>query len=357
MWLNGDSELFGILDPVLHRMGNIILTRERSEFIRQLKEKGFKVTSNKKDIDENTIFLVVDETLTHEDIHDISGYKKKFDAIMFANGGENFHYPKTVKPTEYFANPFYPAVFKNEARNGGVDKFLIENPYQAKKLEMFYRRSMMDPLFRSEWKSVILQQRIKTPTEYDTYMRVLVAGSGEVLGSSLKCSRLMPRSCTLDGLFERALIRPDSPYCIGVKKMFNYYSGGESISLEKPGALDEEKRHILEAHGFDPDNLHVPDEVLDVCQNLMSRCPKELGVICGIDFILNKADGKWYYLENQSSPAINEWAIPRGVNVPEHTDFTSYLAILSVELRARYEAFMMTYEKKLKELKEKETSM
>lgn len=356
-WLTGDTELFGIKDPVLHRMGNMILTKQRRELMGQLGARGIKVIHKKDEIDENTICLVADTTLVHEDERDSVTYKKKFDAIMFANGGENLHFPRTMKPTEYFTNPFFPAVFKNEARNGGVDKFLIENPIQVKKLEMFYQRSLFDPRFNLEWRHVIIQQKIDTPTEYDTYMRVLVAGSGEVLGSSLKCSRHMPGSCKLDGLFERALIRPDSPYCIGFKKMFNYYSGGESISLEKPGKIDEEKRAILESHGLDPNNLHVPEEILDVTKNLMHRCNKELGVMCGFDFILNRSDGRWYYLENQAYPAINEWAAARGIEVPEHTDYASYLAILTVELRARFEALMRTYEHKLQEVKEKGTSI
>ena len=43
---------------------------------------------------------------------------------------------------------------------------------------------------------------------------------------------------------------------------------------------------------------------------------KTLGVICGIDFIYNEKDNKWYYLEIQAFPAIDEWAVTKGIKIP-----------------------------------------
>lgn len=131
--------------------------------------------------------------------------------------------------------------------------------------------------------------------------------------------------------------------------MFNYYAGGENISLERPGELREDQREVLKAHGMDPDNLKVPDEVLDVCQKIMSNCNREIGVICGIDFMLNKRDGKWYYLENQSFPAIDEWATARGIPMPTNHDILGYTEVLRLDTQVRLESLDRLVEKRKRE--------
>lgn len=79
---------------------------------------------------------------------------------------------------------------------------------------------------------------------------------------------------------------------------------------------------------------------MDVCRNIMLNCNREIGVLCGIDFILNKTDGKWYYLENQAFPAIDEWAQTKNISLPNGHNVKGYIKVLELELETRYEALM-----------------
>lgn len=100
--------------------------------------------------------------------------------------------------------------------------------------------------------------------------------------------------------------------------------------------------NILKEHGLNPQNLKLPDEVMDVCTNIMQNCNREIGVLCGIDFMLNKNDSKWYYLENQAFPAIDEWAYGKRIKLPNGHNIDSYLEILKIELQTRYESLLLT---------------
>lgn len=344
MWINGETCLMNFKDPIEHRMGNLMLLKMRSDFLRQLETKGYEVVMDSNEVDEDTICLVVDaEHVVKSSKKDHIALKDYVEHKISRVGGENYHFPHSVPIEDYLAHPFFPAVFKNTLQNGGVDKFLIESPRQLETIRKFYNMSRLNPKYIMEWQYIIAQQFIESPTEYSSYMRVLVSGSGEVLGSSLKFSRKKPNSFSLNGTFEQIFLRPESPFYINGRKMFNYYAGGDNISLETPGDLDEEQKRVLRAHGIDPENPRVPDEVLDVCQNIMRKCNRELGVICGIDFMLNRGDGKWYYLENQSFPAIDEWAHNKGIKMPENHDLLGYIEVLAIDLRTRFEALEQTF--------------
>ena len=79
----------------------------------------------------------------------------------------------------------------------------------------------------------------------------------------------------------------------------------------------------------------------------MQKCNKELGIICGIDFIFNKEDNKWYYLENQAFPAIEEWADAKNIRTNKVNNVNDYIKYCTLELEARYDALMMYMNKKL----------
>lgn len=326
-------------------LGKNFLKAERLKFVSKLQSAGIEVVTDPKKFDKDTICLVTSPDLIPKN-NKFGNVQTVLNRKIFAVAGDNFNYPTTQDIITYIKRPFLPAVFKNTGVNCGTDKFLISTPEQLTKILGYFRNCMERHDLSLPWGDVSFQQVIETPTEYKTYMRVLVSGSGEVLGSSLKCSHNQPNSVTLDGEFEKLFLRPNSPLYISAKKMFNYYSGGESISLERPGNLSIEQKKILVAHGFNPNNLQVPEEVLDVCKNIMINSNVELGVICGIDFILNARDGHWYYLELQSYPAIDEWTTARGLPLPEEGDLTSYLVRRTVELDLRYEALMMTIRKR-----------
>lgn len=342
IWISGESCLINITDPIEHRMGNMILSKMRGDFLRSLASKGYEIIVDPEKIDDDTICLIFDPTRYDSSNGNYSLIRDCLEEKIERVAGDNYNYPFTMKITEYFQRPFFPAVFKNTLRNGGVDKFLIQSPSQLQLIKAFFLETIRNPEYALDWQFVAAQQLLESPTKYASYMRVLVSGSGEVLGSSLKYSHNVSNTVTFDGLFESAFLRPDSPFCIHSKKMFNYYAGGENISLEKPGKLTEEQKDVLRAHGIDPVDPKVPDEVLDVCRNIMLKCNREIGVICGIDFMLNRSDGKWYYLENQTMPAIDEWATANDIPMPENHDLLGYMDVLALDLKVRYEALEQT---------------
>ncbi|MCM1052530.1 MAG: hypothetical protein NC483_00945 [Ruminococcus sp.] len=334
-WLSGETCTFNIDNYIDRMRANAYLNKIRGAFLDKLRSEGFKIIFNSARIDENTICLVMDPNPFGKDVS-LDDWRRLLYEKIAKSGGEYFKFPYSVPLKDYFLNPFFPAVFKNEATNGGEDKFLIENSEQLAKIKEFYDKYYAT--YKTEFDSVICQQLIETPTVHATYMRVLVGGTGEVMGASLKYSKASANK-NITGIFEKEFLVPSSPYFIGAKKMFNYYSGGGNISLFKP-YYSKKELTILKEHGFDINNIEVSDTVREVCQNIMMNCNREIGVLCGIDFILNKQDNMWYYLENQAFPAIDEWALRKGIKLPSGHDVNGYLEVCNIELQARYEAFM-----------------
>ena len=351
LWVSGDTCLHNVANLFERFDAKNQISKKRKEFLKKLENEGFIVTTDKDEIDENTICLVMDETALCENDVPVEEYKKMFDQKMKESGGENFYYPYTVKIEEYFENPFFPAVFKNEIQNGGVDKFLIENNEQLEIIKKFYNEYHEEEPFKEAFECSVIQQFLKTPTKYATYLRVLAGGSGEVMGASLKFSARSSSNINQEGLLEKVFLDPKSNYFINAQKPFNYYSEGQNISFSQPSYSDE-KKSILKAHGLDVENLSIPSQVLDVCENIMDKCNRELGVLCGFDFLLNESDGKWYYLENQAFPAIDEWASENRVTLPNSKKLKGYLQQLEIEMNVRYEALMMLVNKRKKQMEE-----
>lgn len=173
-----------------------------------------------------------------------------------------------------------------------------------------------------------------------------MSSSGDVLGASLKYSRPAMRERNLEGTFEKILLDPKSPFYINSQPMFNYYSGGGDINLGQNNFCYTDKE-ILIKHGIDPDNPEIPADLMEVAANIAKNANKELGIICGIDFILNELDGKWYYLEVQAFPAIDEWAIPRRIRLKEVKNIKDFVKINAYDLEVRYEALMLYMNKKI----------
>lgn len=344
-WLKGNTCIFNIDNPIVSAQAKTKISQKRKEFVERLINEGFNITYNHEEIDENTICLIMDNTSLCDLSFSIDEYSRMLNQKLFASAGNNFHYPLSLSMEEYFKNPFFPAVFKNSKINDGIDKFLVENVEQVEKLKTFYEENKDNSKYKEDLSCVIFQQYIKTPSKYATYLRVLVGGTGEVMGASLKYSARREYEDNLNGLFESVFLNPNSEYFIGAKKMFNYYSGGGNISFNQPKYSDE-KREVLEATGFDMNNLTLPSEVLDVCKNIMEKCNREIGVLCGIDFILNESDGLWYYLEYQAFPAIEEWGNANDIRIKTPTNLKEYLSYLELELVPRYEALMLLVNKR-----------
>lgn len=324
-WVTGETCLYNISNRLEYLQAKNKLTKTRKDFLLRLEQEGFVVTLDKE--------------------ADLKSYKRQFDKKMFEAGGPNLNYPFSLAIEEYFENPFFPAVFKNEATNGGVDKFLIETVEQVESIKKFYKDYQSNTKIKEAFDSCIFQQLLEAPTDYKTYIRVLMASSGDVMGASLKYSKVDMQKRKPLGLFEQIFLDESSAYFIDSSSMFNYYSGGGNISFAQP-RYSFDKQEILKAHGIDPTHPTIPSEVLEVASSISEKCNEELGIMCGFDFMLNEKDNKWYYLENQAFPAIEEWADMKRITLPKVRTVNDYIKYLTFELEARHDALIMYTNKK-----------
>lgn len=345
-WITGETCLFTIKDPFEYMHAKRKVTKMRTEFLARLEHEGFVITTDKANVPEGAIYFIMDDTVICDNStsHNIGFYKKLFDQRIMESGGEKLNYPYSLSMEEYFKNPFFPAVFKNESTNGGIDKFLIETPEQVEIIKKFYRDFSSNKTYKNAFSCSIFQQLIESPTNGKSYMRVLMSASGDVMGASLKYSKSGSYRREAEGLFEQHFWNPNSPYYLNCSGMFNYYSEGENISFSQP-RFSTEKAKVLLEHGIDPAHPEVPSEVLEVATSIATKCNRELGIMSGMDFILNKHDGKWYYLEIQAFPAIEEWAVTKGIKKLKKGDIDDYINYLKISLEARYAALMMCMEK------------
>lgn len=355
-WVTGDTCVFTINSPVERAIVKRGLNKIRTSFIAKLERQGFVITYDRNDITDDVICLVMDSTSIKCDSTVPVEFKRELDRIVFDAAGEKLNFPKTVNMESFFEKPFFPAVLKNEIQNGGVDKFLIENPEQLEKVKKLYERYSDNPYYKQTFSFCVFQQLIETPTEYKTYMRVLVSGSGELMGASLKYSEhkykeknvagiYKEKEKKASGLLEKHFWDENSEYYLDTDPMFNYYSGGSEINFCQP-RYSYKSCGILEAHGIDGCNPNVPSEVLEVCSNIVTKCNRQMGIMCGLDFIYNDLDKKWYYLEFQSFPAIDEWLTTKGIRKMNNSSLEGYVKYCEFELQAREEALIMTTKKK-----------
>lgn len=348
-WLTGQTCLFNVKDPIDYKYASEKLLKMRSDFINELMNEGFVITYDCWDKRDNIISLTMNPVEVCDfSVTDSREYKKIIDRYTFDAAGEKLNYPFSLSITDYFNNPFYPSVLKNELLNGGKDKILIERPAQVEIFKKYYNQNKFKSRYFDSFNNTIFQQLIETPTKYKTYMRVLISASGDVMGASLKYSKPCAPALKMEGVFEKELLNPKSEFYINATKMFNYYSGGGNIQFCDYNLIKEEKK-ILKAHGIDPNNMCVPEEVLEVSKNIAQRCSKAFGVILGIDFILNEADNKWYYLENQAYPAIDEWLATRGIRGIEINSIKDFVAYNRLEIEARHESLRLIMQRKFSE--------
>lgn len=348
-WVTGDTCVAGINNVFERAQAKEVISKFRKKFLNRLVEQGFEITYDKVNLPEDTIYFIMNDLAIGDENLSIIEYKKIFDEKMLEAGGEYLNFPLSYSVQEYFDNPFFPAVFKNTFTNGGEDKFLIETSEQLETIKRFYSKYATTSPYKEQFEFVIFQQFIETPTEYATYMRVLMSASGDVMGASLKyqvpASQMPTMAKSMTGIFEQAFCVESSAYFLKCDKMFGYYSGGKDIFFSQP-SYNSKEEYILEEHDINPEDPRIPEEVLEVATNIVQNCNKELGILCGLDFIMNKHDGKWYYLENQAFPAIDEWSVANRVKLPKRHDIKGYIKMLEIELKVRYEALMLCMERK-----------
>jgi len=350
-WVTGETCLFNVTNPYTYRYATNQFTNMRKNFLLKLEQEGFIITfdKHKKDV---VSLIMNDEVICEPDV-DVDIYKKNFDQKIFEIGGEKLNYPKSLTMEDFFKTPFFPAVLKNELMNAGIDKILIENQQQLDIIKQFYDDFKDNPEYLITFKNTIFQTYIKSPGKYKSYIRILINAAGNVMGASLKYSKSgESNNKSAKGIYETALLVEDSKYYINAQRMFNYYSSGENISFYQP-KFSQEKSQILKLHGIDPSNPKIPEDILEVAKNIATKGNNILGIMCGIDFMYNELDGKWYYLEIQAFPAIDEWLSKKGQKPILVKNIDDYIKLNSIELEARHEALIECAIKKLDECEKK----
>lgn len=338
-WITGETCLFSLKKQMgfveFHQFQQR-LEQTRKNFLLKLQEEGYIITTDKYDNDDVVCLIMNDIAVCEEDV-DFKIYKQQFDKRIFDAGGETLHYPKTLSFEEYLSNPFFPAVLKNEQMNAGIDKFLIENEHQLNILKKFYNENKNNPKYKDTIRGCIFQQYLMSPPGIKSYMRVLADANGDVLGASLKYTRSIPTKKNKVGDLEQIFLDENSEYFLNCKTMFNYYADGESISMHQP-KYSGGKRTILKLHNLDEEHPQIPEEILISIKNIMTKCNRELGIMCGFDFMYNFEDQKWYYLENQAFPAIDEWLIKNEIKPIPMNSKENILKYFAYEMIARYES-------------------
>ncbi len=381
-WINQELHCINLPDVPISQSNPVY--EAYKELFKYLFENGYKVVTDSSMVGNDAFFLTpcLDKHInnTKEDY----AFKKK-NKIDFYLNSEGITEPFSISfPTDSFPEilPSLPFVLKNEEGQGGTEKFILRTPEQIAILKRFYNeinfydRQKRIEIVKRQWscfpdlefdengrsnrgisidfvdykkefhQNMRIQKFIKTPTKYNTSLRVLTSSSGDILASSLKYSESSTNTKEkYYGLFDRYLSDPSSPYFLSSESIVsNTIAGGNSILLEKD-SYSELEQEILRAHGINPNNAIVPPDVMNACVKIASNCSREIGAICGLDFIYDAEEKNWKYLEEHEYPMLYSYAekynLPYDCNAD---DF--YTTNQLLDLRARLHALVLTMKKK-----------
>lgn len=336
-----DEETGKVTIPDNPKQAGNLVYRTYKELFDKLYEKGYRVITDALEADEDTFYFTpcLDVKINgYGEVYREKKNKKVIEALKECGIEEpiSVNFPVDKFP-EYI--PELPFVLKNENMNCGDEKFIIRTKEQLERLRKFYdeingyskakdieefkgiygddveiydnkitsgawTKNFIDYKYEFH-KNMRIQKYVSTPSEYNTSLRVLFTSNGDVLASSLKYSKgIKTDNKRLFGLFEKYLSDPSSPYFIGNESIVsNTAAGGNSILLEKESFTEEEKR-ILALHNIDPENVEAPKCIKEACENIALHCKREIGSLCGIDFIYDKEEHKWKYLEEHEYPMM-----------------------------------------------------
>lgn len=344
-WIN--QELHTIVFPDIPADKSSPVYKAYKEMFQYLYTMNYKIVTDSRLVSDDTFFFspCLDKHVNHtrEEYHNKK--ERKIVSCLMNDGIEEPFMVKFSVDSFPTTLPSLPFVLKRKDEHGGVDKFLIKDLDQLKILKRFYeeinlydRERRIEELKREYFyykdlefdevghsnhviscnlidykkvfhESMILQEYIKTPTKYNTSLRVLTSSSGDILASSLKYSNIERKAEEkYDGLFAKYLSNPTSPYFLNSESIIsNTVAGGSSILLgESNYSLLEQE--ILIAHGIHPNHAFISQEVRNACLHIATQCSHEIGAICGIDFIYDEEKGAWKYLEEHEGPMLYSYA-------------------------------------------------
>ena len=322
----------------------------REEFMEFLSSQGFEVSIGfdtplgrtrlgkrlKNYLFRDAIYLT-SESGGWQSAEDFAKFQKNLNKKIDLCCGSDLNRPKTITVDEFLRKPFQGSfVFKDESANRGEGKLLIETPQQFEIFKKFHSDFIKkDPHF---FDTIVFQQFIETPTDNFTSLRVVMSSSGDVMVANLKHSGGTTKKAKPEGRFGRFLCDPESEYFLNCRSIIsNPMPGGrgECEIIFGKNQYRSEERKMLKAHGFDPKNPKLPDSLVRVAAAIAKNCNRELGVTCGIDFILNTNDSKWYFLEANSNPDVKDYAETKGITNP------SALDTFKLDIASKYEALVM----------------
>ena len=283
---------------------------------KKLAELGYKVILDEKLIDDETFIFTPCEPA--ESLWENDDYLTDLDRkIMATLEKKEIAKPITISYFDYFSSEQSlkpPFVIKDAMSFGLGRRALVSNSEQLNILQEFWALDSDDKKFFSD---VVIQEYVETPTKYNTSLRVLVSSCGEVMCAALKCAE--PQELGRDSYlsdndwFNRIFFNESSPYFLGGETIgSNTFDGLKGILLGISN-YSKAERQILIAHGIDPQNCEVPEEIRLACQEVMKDWGKELGAICAMDFIYDVKNKKWKYLNNTRFPGLEPYASKYGI--------------------------------------------
>ena len=316
-----------------------------------LLSKNYKVISNIKDANDETIYV----TGRRQDriALNFDDYKNMVDSkIQTLLKKRNIVKPNTVNfSLSDLVNHKYkvPFVLKNENRNGGKEKFLIatEEDYDnllftcdfllSNQLFLLPQYNINDPKFKIDYESYLennfkVQEYIKTPTDFNTTVRLLTSSSNDLLYGSLKYNEpeTLKDETTLVGYLLGKIYPLSTPSIVS-----NTLSGGKNILLFAQDYKLQEKE-LIDLHKIESDKFH---ELVHASQDVHELCKSELGIICGFDYIYDESRDKWFLLEYHSKPMVGDYSIRQGIDYETRDDR------LTADGRVRATALSLTLKK------------
>lgn len=287
--------------------------------------KGYHLVNHVVEADIDTIYLTGQRQIygfrsREEYLSDLDD--RICDSLRMRNirKPKSYHFSYTDLVNHKYQLPF---VFKNEILNGGREKYLIETPDDYENLIaacdfLLDRRVFcLLPFDSDDIKMKInyekylnsgftVQEYIETPTEFNTTVRVVTSSSHDVLYSTLKYNEPSESvdDTSLLGFLLREIFPLSTPSIVS-----NTVSGGENILLGENGYSDFDKR-MLDRHHIDSEQFQ---DVIESSLDAHQECQRELGIICGFDFIYDKNRGKWYMLEYHDKPMVGDYSRRNGI--------------------------------------------
>ena len=334
---NGKEVLIGSEWMMLKDMGFLPeISKERKNAVDYLKSNGYKVINSEYQMETDNAFYFTRCINNYDDLY-------FDDAFSIARNKTGITSPKSYPVDDLMIkNIELPLVFKNFTENGGKEKMLLTKQDEIDKLKKFFneinetdRENRINDFKRKhpfiknlvvnedgttnlgykidfvDYKElfdykVYFQRYIETPTEYNTSLRVTTSITGDILAADLKYFEKGNINISKNGLFDKYLCNPASPYYINNNSIIsNTVAGGKYIILGKDNYTESEL-NILKAHDIYDGKL--PESVNTFSSYIAKRLGIAYGAVCGWDFIYDKNEKKWYFLEVHTYPMLAAYA-------------------------------------------------